>query len=114
MAKSERFGVGVGLLLLVAGCGTAVKTAKPVASAVSEADGQTGPQASVVALEDDPHAVRVASEIRKVTVYSDRALVPREGMVKVSTSPTVFAFRQLPGWVDEGSVRAATSAGRSS
>lgn len=61
---------------------------------------------------DDPNVVSVVSRIRKVSVYSDRALVTREGAVKVSDAPTVVAFRQLPGWVDESSVRAAISAGR--
>lgn len=64
---------------------------------------------SVIA--DDPNEVAVSSAIRKVTVYSDRALVSRQGAVKVGATPTVYAFRHLPGWVDEGSVRAATSAG---
>ncbi len=69
----------------------------------------TGP--NVVSNVDDPNSVPVASTIKKVTVYSDRALVSRQGAVKVGTATTVYAFRQLPGWVDEGSVRAATSAG---
>ena len=70
------------------------------------------PRASVVSTVDDPNALAVTSAIGKVTVYSDRALVSRQGTVKLSTAPSVYAFRQLPGWVDEGSVRAATSAGR--
>ena len=36
----------------------------------------------------------------------------REGTVKLTAAPTVSAIRHLPGWVDEGSVRAATTAGR--
>jgi len=66
----------------------------------------------VISTLDDPNAVAVSSSIRKVTVYSDRALVSREGAVKLTSGPTVYAFRQLPGWVDEGSVRAATTSGR--
>ena len=61
---------------------------------------------------DDPNALAVSSVIRKVTVYSDRALVTRQGTIKLATGPTVYAFRQLPGWVDEGSVRVAASAGK--
>ena len=61
---------------------------------------------------DDPHTVGLASTIRKVTVFSDRALVTREAAAKVGAEPAVYAFRHLPGWVDEGSVRAAASAGR--
>lgn len=70
-------------------------------------------QASLVAPSpDDPQTVGLASAIKKVTVYSDRALVTREGTAKLTTEPTVVAFRQLPGWVDDGSVRVGTSAGR--
>ena len=66
---------------------------------------------AVVSSVDDPNEVPVTSTIRKVTVFSDRASVSRQGSVKLGGAPTVYAFRQLPGWVDEGSVRAATSAG---
>jgi uncharacterized protein (TIGR02231 family) len=61
---------------------------------------------------DDPQATTLDASIRKVTVYSDRALVTREAPVKLKTEPTVFAFRHLPGWVDDASVRAATAVGR--
>jgi hypothetical protein len=108
--------IGLGAwLLLATGCGATALTPKPAGSAVgpSHPDADPAiPQASVVTTADDPDAVPVSSSIRKVTVYSDRALVSREGAVKIGTSPTVYAFRQLPGWVDEGSVRAATTAGR--
>ncbi|MCK5797891.1 MAG: mucoidy inhibitor MuiA family protein, partial [Deltaproteobacteria bacterium] len=46
------------------------------------------------------------------TVYSDRAQVTREAKTTVSTTPTTFTFRKLPGWVDDASVRVAASAGR--
>ncbi|MFO0567915.1 MAG: mucoidy inhibitor MuiA family protein [Polyangiaceae bacterium] len=103
-----------GWLALGVGCAGTGATAKPTtaahgASAASGVD-PSSPQARLVA--DDPNAVAVSSAIRKVTVYSDRALVSREGAVKVTASPTVYAFKHLPGWVDEGSVRAATTAGR--
>ncbi len=52
------------------------------------------------------------STITKVTVYSDRALVTREAAAEVTPTPTIFAFKKLPGWVDDGSVRVSTSAGR--
>lgn len=61
---------------------------------------------------EDPADKGVASRITKVTVYSDRALVVREAPVTLSTEAAVFRFKKLPGWVDEGSVRAATSAGK--
>jgi uncharacterized protein (TIGR02231 family) len=61
---------------------------------------------------DDPTEKGIASRITKVTVYSDRALVSREAQVALTTEPQIFRFTKLPGWVDEGSVRAATSAGK--
>lgn len=54
----------------------------------------------------------VPSRISKVTVYSDRALVTREASVALTAEPIVFRFKKLPGWVDEGSVRASTSVGK--
>lgn len=102
-------------LVLAVGCSPSVTRVGPAASAVSAdaARGNTaaGPQASLLA-EDDPNALPVSSTIRKVTVYSDRALVSREATIKLALAPTVYVFKQLPGWVDEGSVRAATSSGR--
>src|SRR5258708_38989713 len=65
------------------------------------------PASLAAPVPDDPHTVKLASTIRKVTVFSDRALVTREAATKVATEPTVYAFKHLPGWVDEGSVRAA-------
>jgi uncharacterized protein (TIGR02231 family) len=96
------------------GCSPAATAPKSAVSALDpDATGDpAAPRASVVSTVDDPKALPVASSIRRVTVYSDRALVSRDGTVKVTTGPTVYAFRQLPGWVDDGSVRAATSAGR--
>ncbi len=57
-------------------------------------------------------AQEVKSTVKKVTVFSDRARVTRRAMAHVTTEPTIFAFRKLPGWVDDGSVRVAASAGR--
>ena len=34
------------------------------------------------------------------------------GPAKITTGPTVYAFKQLPGWVDDGSVRVSSTAGR--
>jgi len=79
-----------------------------MASAIAEA----APQASVVSTPDDPSAVAVNSSIRKVTVYSDRALVSRDGAIRLTSGAQVYAFKHLPGWVDEASVRVACSAGR--
>jgi len=59
--------------------------------------------APVFAQESEPDAL--SSTIRQVTVYSDRASVQREAPVAVTHAATVHAFKKLPGWVDEGSVR---------
>jgi uncharacterized protein (TIGR02231 family) len=69
-----------------------------------------GPAAAEVPEAAD--ALALESKVTSVTVYSDRARVTRQAAVKVGTDPTVFAFRKLPGWVDDGSVRVAASAGR--
>ncbi len=102
--------------MMALGCASTATTARPSSPALeksAEARAELGArEASAISSLDDPNAVPVSSAIRKVTVYSDRALVARHGKVKLTTVPTVYAFRQLPGWVDEGSVRAATSAGR--
>src|SRR4051794_24774053 len=108
-------GLGLGAWLLIAtGCAPAARAAPPASPAIrdgaSSGADPKAPRSNVVV--DDPNEVPVSSVIRKVTVYSDRALVSRQGAVKIATTPTVYAFRQLPGWVDEGSVRAATSAGK--
>jgi uncharacterized protein (TIGR02231 family) len=108
------FGLGLGAWLMIStGCAPAARGAPPASPAVGDtASGGGDPSAlrsNVVV--DDPNEVPVSSAIRKVTVYSDRALLSRQGAVKIATTPTVYAFRHLPGWVDEGSVRGATSAG---
>ena len=68
--------------------------------------------ATVAGRGEDPAERGVASRITRVTVYSDRALVTREAAVTLTTEPVVFRFKKLPGWVDEGSVRASVGAGK--
>lgn len=99
-------------LLLVGGAACTPPTSTPpsVTPSVSATD-PTAPRASVVA-EDDPNAIPLTSRVRKVTVYSDRAMITRTATAKLSAEPAVLVFRSLPGWVDEGSVRIATTAGR--
>lgn len=100
-------------LWVATGCARQAPSGKPPATPGGPGSVEpAAPQASLVFPEDDPNAVPVSSTIRKVTVYSDRALVSREAAVKVTAAPTVYAFKHLPGWVDDGSVRAAISAGR--
>lgn len=71
-------------------------SAKPVVASAPK-----GPQANVL-----------SSTIRNVTVYSDRARVTRRATAAIGPKPTVYAFKALPGWVDDGSVRVSTSLGR--
>ena len=101
----------VALLLLGAGGCAPPSTVTPTVTATASTPDPTAPRASVVN-EDDPNAVPLSSRVRKVTVYSDRAMITRTATAKASAEPTVLVFRSLPGWVDEGSVRVATSAGR--
>ncbi|HVO30936.1 MAG TPA: mucoidy inhibitor MuiA family protein, partial [bacterium] len=54
-------------------------------------------------------AKTAASQITEVTVYADRARVTRSAAVDVAPGTAVVAFRKLPGWIDEGSVRVAVS-----
>lgn len=68
--------------------------------------------AKAVGVDDTPVENAVESRIEKVTVYSDRAIVTRQAKVTVEPEATEYRFAQLPGWVDEGSVRAATSHGK--
>lgn len=57
-------------------------------------------------------AASLASTVKQVTVYSDRARLTRVASAEVGAEPRVLAFRKLPGWVDDGTVRVASSAGR--
>jgi uncharacterized protein (TIGR02231 family) len=61
--------------------------------------------AALPSMAEEPAAA--ASTIREVTVYSDRARVTRVAAVPLAAGSTALAFRGLPGWTDEGSVRVA-------
>jgi len=50
---------------------------------------------------------RMQSRITEVTVYSDRARITREAVVKMPQGSFVLAFEKLPGWIDESSIRAS-------
>ena len=102
-------------LVMAMGCAATPATGAASASGKGPAAGgdPSIPQASLLSPSpEDIHATALTSSIKKVTVYSDRALVTREAAAKVTVEPTVYAFRQLPGWVDDGSVRVSTTAGR--
>ncbi len=105
-----------GWLLTATNCAPTTTVAAPPSSATRPATAAVEPFMSQATLAtpgpDDPQAVTLSSSITKVTVYSDRALVTREATAKLTTGPAVYVFRQLPGWVDDSSIRASTSAGR--
>jgi uncharacterized protein (TIGR02231 family) len=111
-AKSSRWLIAslVTHVAFVASCAPPAEPVSPIKRELAPPPAEllTPPSSAVV---DDPNEVGVTSTIRKVTVYSDRALISRQGSVKLKSGPVTYAFRHLPGWVDEGSVRAATSVG---
>jgi len=60
---------------------------------------------AVSAAEEDDRARPLASKITEVTVYADRARVTRVAVGEVGAGVATLAWRKLPGWIDEGSVR---------
>ena len=102
--------------MLAIGCAqTKASTAPPKHAAKPAADDGGPAFADVEGASDAPpgaEATTLKSEVTKVTVYSDRAQVTRQAAADVTTEPQLFAFRKLPGWVDDGSVRVSVSAGR--
>lgn len=100
------------VLAVTVGCAPAGKPPDTPASSGAGMGPPMAPAALVDPGPDDPQTVGLSSSIRRVTVYSDRALVTREATAKIKPEPTVHAFKHLPGWVDDASVRASTSAGR--
>ena len=100
--------LSLGIAMLVAGCAApaAVPATTPKRSLPAP------PPAAQDVATADSDAGTLQSKVTKVTVYSDRARVSRQARVDVPTEATVFAFRSLPGWVDDGSVQVSASAGR--
>lgn len=105
------------LILSLAAC-SAGTAGKPPTTPVTPDEAAAAPPPGLFALAAEvgggasEEEGAVTSRITKVTVYAERALVTREASVPLTVEPTVHRFTQLPGWVDEGSVRAATSTGR--
>jgi len=97
----------LGVVMMVAAC--ARPTAVPATAAPKIVP---TPTAAAEVATADSEAGTLRSKVTKVTVYSDRARVTRQANVTLSTEPVVYAFRGLPGWVDDGSVQVAASAGR--
>lgn len=103
-------------MLLAVGCAqTKASAGPPKNQATPAADGDGPAFADVDGASDAPagaEAKALKSEVTKVTVYSDRAQVTRKAVAEATTEPQLFAFKKLPGWVDDGSVRVSVSAGR--
>lgn len=101
------------LTLVAAGCTKQPDgTPKPP---IAEGTGSARTSALAESLDTEAlqaSATTLQSSVTKVTVYSDRARVTREASADATEEPMVFAFRGLPGWVDDGSVRVASSTGR--
>jgi uncharacterized protein (TIGR02231 family) len=105
----------VGLLVLAAGCGGSNGAKAPKHPGEADPDAEGPALSELPDVFEDPvgaDATTLTSGVTAVTVYSDRARVTREAKAKLTTESTVFAFRKLPGWVDDGSVRVSASAGR--
>jgi uncharacterized protein (TIGR02231 family) len=102
--------------ILAIGCVHAKASLAPPKRPASPASDVAGPEfADVPDASDAPagaEAVTLKSEVTAVTVYSDRARVTRRAVAEATTEPQIFAFRKLPGWVDDGSVRVSADVGR--
>ena len=98
--------LSVGLAMMVACAASPVVPPKPPKVAAPP----TTPATQDIATADSD-ANTLSSKVTKVTVYSDRARVTRQASVQLPTEATVFAFRSLPGWVDDGSVQVSVSSG---
>lgn len=104
-------GVVWSLALVTAGCGRSRATTPPATSDPASEAAAAAPAALDVA-DAESDANTLDSKVSKVTVYSDRARVSRKATAELAGEPTVFAFRHLPGWVDDGSVQVSADAGR--
>jgi uncharacterized protein (TIGR02231 family) len=103
----------VGVTLTAASCtraGAVAPVTKPAVLVTNPA--VAAPVAVTDVADAQSQSQALVSRVTRVTVYSDRARLTRQATAAVTIEPTVFAFRSLPGWVDDGSVQIATSAGR--
>lgn len=98
-----------GIAITLVGC--AHQGGRPATGKPAEASTVAPPAVQDVA-DADSDAQSLQSRVTRVTVYSDRARVNRQATAQIPAEPTVFAFRSLPGWVDDGSVQVSASAGR--
>ena len=93
----------------LAGCTRPQTSATTTAPAATTA-AQVPASQDVATAESDARTLQ--AKVTRVTVYSDRARITRQATTELSGESTVFAFRNLPGWVDDGSVQVSASAGR--
>jgi uncharacterized protein (TIGR02231 family) len=116
VTASAASALACGAAVLALGCVRPQATAPSPRSAAEPAAELGDPNFSDVpdAVDAPPgvEAETLDSKVSEVTVYSDRARVTRTAETEVTTESRVFAFRRLPGWVDDGSVRVAASTGR--
>ncbi len=108
-----RWIASLGVVLLIGGCGHRPPTTRSATSPPG-APGVATPL-PVPPAQDVPTSATegqtLASKVTRVTVYSDRARVTRQANADLTAEPTVYAFRGLPGWVDDASVQVSTNAG---
>lgn len=120
LCRERHLAVCAALVVGLAGCTSTAATApttpqkSPLDAPIEAltADVPESPATAAAAPKLGPQANALDSTIRKVTVYSDRALVTRQATADVAAGSKVYAFTKLPGWVDDGSVRVSTTAGR--
>lgn len=93
---------------VVGGCGPALS---PAARPVAPAAAKVAPPTALEVADSGSDAATLESRVTEVTVYSDSARITRDARVELSAEPRVFAFRRLPGWVDDGSVQVSVSEG---
>lgn len=99
--------LSLGIATILAGCAPPA-----VVPAATTPKIVVAPPAAQDVATADSDAGMLQSKVTKVTVYSDRARVSRQATVQVPAEAKVFAFRSLPGWVDDGSVQVSVTAGR--
>ena len=114
MFELKRWSLMLGLVVTGLGC-TQPRTTTPEDRPHRHhhvAEPTTPPAEALEVADAESEGTTLESKVVRVTVYSDRARLTRSGTAQVLAEPTVFAFRSLPGWVDDGSVQVSSTAGR--